>query len=147
MRFVALCFFQDMHRIQDFIKETWQMYKRQEIDLITASFVTNAAIEIVGQAEVEITEILFPGRNPSWILLADLVTSPERPEAGINPPTINERSIVLIGMTMQAYKITPSDSLVYQVVARTISRFIGCRILEVCCDLLTLDTFMLTSSL
>lgn len=45
--FASYCFFEDMHRIEDYIKSLWEEYKEGRIDLITASFITNAGVDII----------------------------------------------------------------------------------------------------
>lgn len=55
--FDVFCLFEDLHRIQDFVKQTWMQYNDRKLDLLTASFTTNAAIELVRQASEEIRSV------------------------------------------------------------------------------------------
>lgn len=48
--FIIFCFFEDLHRMQVDLKETWEGYKAGTCDLIVASVVTNLAFELVRQA-------------------------------------------------------------------------------------------------
>lgn len=57
------CFFEDLHYTQDFLIETWQKYKLNKLDLLTASFVTNAAFDIVRREEEEVMKIVEPGEK------------------------------------------------------------------------------------
>lgn len=45
--FAVYCFFEDMHLRENFIKSIWEYYKQDKIDLITASFLTSAGIDII----------------------------------------------------------------------------------------------------
>lgn len=58
--FKVYCFFQNLHKIQDFLGETWRLYKGEEIGLITASFTTNAAMDIVEREEGKLSSKVFP---------------------------------------------------------------------------------------
>ena len=52
--FAVFCFFEDMHRVQNQLKEIWNLYKIGSCDLVTASMTTNAAIRLVRNAEEEV---------------------------------------------------------------------------------------------
>lgn len=54
LAFLIFCFFEDLHRIQDFIKETWGKQKAGTVDLETAAVTTNIALDIVRRAEEDI---------------------------------------------------------------------------------------------
>lgn len=54
LAFLIFCFFEDLHRIQDFIKETWDKQKAGTVDLEAAAVTTNIALDIVRRAEEDI---------------------------------------------------------------------------------------------
>lgn len=54
LAFLIFCFFEDLHRIQDFIKETWRKQKAGTVDVETAAVTTNIALDIVRRAEEDI---------------------------------------------------------------------------------------------
>lgn len=49
----SIFFFDDLARIRMHIKNVWGEYKRGETDLVTASFITNAAIELIRRSTAE----------------------------------------------------------------------------------------------
>ena len=54
-RFFALfCLLVDLHRIRCYARKTWVQYKNREVDLITASVVSNTAIDIVNKLQTEV---------------------------------------------------------------------------------------------
>ena len=57
LAFLIFCFFEDLHRIQDFIKETWRKQKAGTVDVETAAVTTNIALDIVRRAEEDIIAI------------------------------------------------------------------------------------------
>jgi hypothetical protein len=54
MSLMIFCFFEDMHRLQDFLHDIWKSYKPGKLDLMTASLITHSAVDIVRQSEEEI---------------------------------------------------------------------------------------------
>lgn len=58
--FAAYCFFEDLHRIEKYVNCIWTEYKRGDVDLVTASFITNAAIEIAKSMEIDLLKTEFP---------------------------------------------------------------------------------------
>ena len=60
--FTIFCFFEDLHRLQDFLKETWDRRKVGTCDLTIASVTTNLAFNLVRRAEEELIVILDPKR-------------------------------------------------------------------------------------
>lgn len=72
------CFFEDLHKIQDFLGETWTSYKNQEIGLTAASFTTTAAIDIVRREGEKLAHKIFPGQEGvSWWNLVALISEKE----------------------------------------------------------------------
>lgn len=49
--FVVFYFFEDLHRVQDSLKETWESYKAGTCDLISALVITNLAFNFVRRAK------------------------------------------------------------------------------------------------
>jgi len=52
----VVMFFDDLHLIQNFLHETWQRYQTGEIDLVTATITTTAAVRRVRQEEKALLE-------------------------------------------------------------------------------------------
>ena len=48
--FAVFCLFEDLRKLRDFIKQIWQDYKEQKIDLVSAAVTTNTAIDIARQS-------------------------------------------------------------------------------------------------
>lgn len=61
--FEVYCFFEDLHRIQDFLGDTWSQYKEGTIDLMSATLVSNAAFDIVRREEEEVNSFIFGHKN------------------------------------------------------------------------------------
>jgi hypothetical protein len=57
--FAIYCFFNDLNRLRDFVRDLWCQYQTGSSDLITASVTTNAALELVGRAESDLA-VSFP---------------------------------------------------------------------------------------
>ena len=51
--FAIFCFFEDLGRVREYMNQTWKEYSRGEIDLATASLVTNTTFVLVRKAEEE----------------------------------------------------------------------------------------------
>lgn len=64
--FGVYCFFEDMHKIQEHVKNVWNLYKESKVDLISATFIATAAIELVRAAEDDIMKNL-----PSHMRVSD----------------------------------------------------------------------------
>ena len=45
------CFFEDLHRIQDFLRKTWTKYRHGALDLSTCAMTTNLPLDLVRRAE------------------------------------------------------------------------------------------------
>jgi hypothetical protein len=56
MKLRVLCFFDDLHVIQENLQEIWRGYKSGETDLVTVTMTTNAVLSLVEQAEKELTD-------------------------------------------------------------------------------------------
>ncbi|TEY84224.1 hypothetical protein BOTCAL_0018g00010 [Botryotinia calthae] len=73
--FVVFCFFEDLHRIQEFLKETWKLVAKEELDTTTASLVSNLAFSLARQIENELISS-HPdsfGNVPSYVKIAEIL--------------------------------------------------------------------------
>jgi hypothetical protein len=116
--FDVFCFFEDLHRIQDFLKETWNDYKEYKIDLITAVIITNAAIDIVRRLEESLVEIISTGsdwHDKKSLSYNDLLSMDTEP--GTEPLNTD------MATTSSEAGCIPHDSFVYRSTARTLSKF------------------------
>ncbi|KAF7920882.1 uncharacterized protein EAE98_008911 [Botrytis deweyae] len=75
LEFVVFCFFEDLQRIQEFLKETWKLVMKEELDAITASLVSNLAFSLARQIEDELTSSYpeFFGVIPSYVKIAGIL--------------------------------------------------------------------------
>ncbi|TGO53607.1 hypothetical protein BCON_0120g00040 [Botryotinia convoluta] len=53
MSLMIYYFFEDLHRIQDFLHGIWKRYKDKTLDLLSATLITNTAFELVCRSEQE----------------------------------------------------------------------------------------------
>ncbi|KAA6408554.1 MAG: hypothetical protein FRX48_07636 [Lasallia pustulata] len=117
--FDVFCFFEDLHRIQDFLKETWKSYKAGKVDLLTATATTNAAIRLVSQAEEDIiaTKPQAFSKPKSYKAIAAVIFYVESLRRG-------EDSVAGSGYpSVEALKITPFDEFLYLPTARILMKF------------------------
>ena len=112
--FIIFCFFEDLHRVQKALKETWQSYKAGTCDLVTASVVTTLAFSLVRRAEEEIIS-LDPERYSKprsydalslEIFYEESIRKGEDPEAKL--------------ASNESLRITPFDDFIYLPTARTL---------------------------
>ncbi|KAK2754671.1 hypothetical protein FQN54_006804 [Arachnomyces sp. PD_36] len=54
--FVLFCFFEDVHHVGQIVRDIWAEYKAGKINLMTASVVTNTAIDLVRKTEDDMRE-------------------------------------------------------------------------------------------
>lgn len=116
LAFIVFCFFEDMHRIQDFLKETWTKYKAGTLDLMTATITTNVAFDLIRRAEDDIIatapDLLTKPRSYERISLlifyADSFSKGDDPE---------------MRMKSDFLKLTPFDDFIYLSTARTLIKF------------------------
>lgn len=45
--FIVFCFFEDLHRVQEFVNDTWKSHKSGSMDIGAAYLLTNYAVTIV----------------------------------------------------------------------------------------------------
>ena len=110
-------FFEDLHRTQAFISELWGKYKARKCDLHTAAVATNAAFDLIRQAEEDIlarTPEIF-NRKRSWGSIATIIFSADAFEQGICPEArLNSKD---------SLRITPFDDFIYLSTARILMKF------------------------
>ncbi|KAL8644271.1 MAG: hypothetical protein Q9226_007849 [Calogaya cf. arnoldii] len=115
--FVIYCFFEDLHRIQDFLKETWTKYKDGTLDLKTCAMMTNLALDLVRRAEEDIISqapTLLRGPR-SYEAISVLIFYAESFKQGNDPEK-------MLGSD-ESLKITPFDESIYLSTARILIKF------------------------
>ncbi|KAF7947868.1 hypothetical protein EAE96_008945 [Botrytis aclada] len=65
MSMMIFYFFEDLHRIQDFLHGIWKRYKGKTIDLLSATLITNTAFELVRRTVIFYAKGLNTGKNPT----------------------------------------------------------------------------------
>lgn len=117
MSLMIFCFFEDLHRIQDFLHNVWKGYKAGEVNLITASWVTNAAIDLVRQNEKEIVGAapsIFSGKR-SYDTIAIVIFYAHAFQHGQDPEAKLASNISL--------EPTPFDNFIYLSTAKILMKF------------------------
>ncbi|KAI9647766.1 hypothetical protein NHQ30_004154 [Ciborinia camelliae] len=73
--FVVFCFFEDLQRIQEYLKETWKLVAKGELDTVTAALVSNLSLNLARQTEDELISTYpnFFGKVPSYISIATVL--------------------------------------------------------------------------
>ncbi|KAE8447851.1 hypothetical protein EG329_010080 [Mollisiaceae sp. DMI_Dod_QoI] len=59
--FFVWCYFEDLHRLQDFLVETWKQHSHGKLHVSVAAIVTSIALELVQKSEEELVQ-LAPNR-------------------------------------------------------------------------------------
>lgn len=117
LAFIIFCFFEDLHRTQEFVDELWRKYKARKCDLHTAAITTNAAFDLVRQAEEDIiaqAPKLF-NRKRSWDSIAIIVFYADAFQQGVCPEArLNAK---------ESLRITPFDDFIYLSTARILMKF------------------------
>lgn len=116
-RLIVLGFFEDLHRTQAFIGELWGKYKARKCDLHTAAVATNAAFDLVRQAEEDILikAPKIPNRKRSWDSIAIIIFYADAFGQGICPEArLNSE---------ETLRITPFDDFIYLSTARILMKF------------------------
>lgn len=117
LAFVIFCFFEDLHRTQEFVGELWCKYKARKCDLHTAAVTTNAAFDLVRQAEEDLiaqAPKLF-NRQRSWDSIAIIVFYADAFQQGVCPEARLKSNETL--------RITPFDDFIYLSTARILMKF------------------------
>lgn len=117
LAFFIFCFFEDLHRTQEFIQELWLKYKARKCDLHTAAITTNAAFDLVRQAEEDLiaqAPDIFD-RKRSWDSIAIIIFYADAFERGVCPEArLNSN---------ESLRITPFDDFIYLSTARILMKF------------------------
>jgi hypothetical protein len=110
---MIFCFFEDMHRLQDFLHDIWKGYKARKVELMTASLITNAAIDIVRQSEEEILAAApkLSSKKGSYNAIAIVIFRAEAFLQGRDP----DAKLSLVP--------TPFDDFIYLSTAKTLWKF------------------------
>jgi len=125
--FRVFCFFEDLHRIQKFLADTWTKRKGRKLDFVTAAMITDAALDIIRHEEIKVTTIMFPNlaadiRVPlSYERLAEMLFNADSSAQDSRPELISHISL----------RMTPFDEFVYMKVARTLAKFKSFRLAPV----------------
>ncbi|KAI2463536.1 hypothetical protein F4781DRAFT_117785 [Annulohypoxylon bovei var. microspora] len=112
--FTVFCFFEDLHRIQEKLKETWKHCGSGKIDLLTATIVTDAAVCMIRRAEQDLCSTFFPSHSDDdcyasfagMMFLMECITKGTDPK---NAPGVD---------------VTPFDGFIFLPTARTLMKFI-----------------------
>ena len=116
--FIIFCFFEDLHRLQEFLQETWKEYKTSNCDLTVASVTTNLAFNLVRRAEDELIANLDPKRYSkpdSYRALSKTIFYEDSFARGENP----EEKLA----SNESLRLTPFDDFIYLPTARTLLNF------------------------
>ena len=116
--FIIFCFFEDLHRIQNFLQDIWKEYKNNNCDLTVASVTTNLAFNLVRRAEDELIANLDPRRYSkpdSYHALAMTIYYEDAYARGECPAKKLASN--------ESLKLTPFDDFIYLPTARTLSIF------------------------
>ena len=106
-----------MHRTQNFIHALWTKYKDKKCGLQTAAMTTNAAFDLVRQAEEDLI-VRAPGKfskNRSWDTIAIIIFYADAFEQGFSPDARLDSS--------ESLRITPFDDFIYLSTARILMKF------------------------
>ncbi|KAG8526668.1 uncharacterized protein KY384_008097 [Bacidia gigantensis] len=117
LAFIVYCFFEDLHRTQDFLSDLWRKYMSGKCDLHTAAVTTNAAFELVRQAEEDLIKQAPKAFNKtrSWDTIAIVIFYADAFERGVCPEG-------RLG-TSETLRITPFDDFIYLSTARILMKF------------------------
>ena len=110
-------FFEDLHRIQDFLVNLWTSYNAGTVELHVAAITTNIAFGLVRRSEDEILAIapkLF-NRKRSWDTIAIIIFYADAFQQGVCPE-------VKLG-TNETLRMKPFDDFIYLSTARILMKF------------------------
>ena len=116
--FIIFCFFEDLHRVQKCIQETWKDYRTSKCDLTVASVTTNLAFNLVRRAEDELIANLDPKRYSkpdSYRALSMTIFYEDSFARGEDP----EEKLA----SNESLRLTPFDDFIYLPTARTLLNF------------------------
>ncbi|KAI1144327.1 hypothetical protein F5Y05DRAFT_418364 [Hypoxylon sp. FL0543] len=112
--FSVFCLFEDLNRVRSKLKGTWEDCNSGEINLITATVVTQAAIYMARKGEEGLRSTLFPGKpvDNCYETLAGMMVSTEPITSATDP------------MNGSGVDATQLDSFTFLPVARTLLKFV-----------------------
>ncbi|KAL9042108.1 MAG: hypothetical protein Q9214_003882, partial [Letrouitia sp. 1 TL-2023] len=117
LAFIIFCFFEDLHRTQDYVKELWHRYKERKCDLHTAAITTNAAFGLVRQAEKDLiaqAPKIFDTTR-SYDSIAIIVFYADAFQQGVCPEARLKSN--------ESLRITPFDDFIYLSTAKILMKF------------------------
>ncbi|KAF7869865.1 hypothetical protein EAF04_004649 [Stromatinia cepivora] len=117
MSLMIFHFFEDLHRIQDFLHGIWKSYKNGKLDLVSASLITNLAFEVVRRNEEEIlaTAPKLFSKKRSYDTIAIVIFYANAFSHGQDP----EQTIA----TNKMLRPTPFDDFIYLSTSRTLMKY------------------------
>jgi hypothetical protein len=75
LQFIIFCFYEDLHAMEEFLKQTWQKYADGEIDLPTTALATNITLELIHNAEEDIKAQIpnFDPQSSSYNVITSII--------------------------------------------------------------------------
>lgn len=70
--FVLYCLFEDVHQVGQIVRDIWEEYKAGKINIMTASVVTNTAIDLVRKTEDDI-KAAHPQLSSYWPIAENML--------------------------------------------------------------------------
>lgn len=147
--FIVFSFFEDLHRLRSEVKNVWARYRDGNTQLLHATVVTAAAMEMARQAEREAYDAYVLTGEPTentyaafigLVYIANALPTPERETVSINLLNIDTSSGSVglkskdtsepkpfVKKNANAVEITPMDEFVFLPAARTLTKIAQCR--------------------
>lgn len=106
-----------MHLVQDYLRRIWRAYKSKNIDLITVTLMTNAAIDLVQRAEDQLCRDFRKAitLDHSYSDIALILFYRESVQQGIDPDAYLSST--------KSLEVTEFDSFLYLPTARSLIKF------------------------
>ncbi|KAF7872868.1 uncharacterized protein EAF02_008939 [Botrytis sinoallii] len=117
MSMMIFYFFEDLHRIQNFLRGIWKRYKDKTLDLLSATLITNAVFELVRRSEQEILSNapkLF-SKKRSYDTIAAVIFYANGLNTGKDPTQKME--------SKEWLRPTPFDDFIYLSTARILMKY------------------------
>lgn len=113
--FAVFCFFEDLHRIQDQIRKTWENCESGKITLVAATTVTETAVHMIRRAEQDLCIAIFPHEptDDAYQSLAGMMILVDSFNKGLNPMEGGS-----------GVEVTPFDDFIFLPAARILLKFI-----------------------
>ncbi|TGO38949.1 hypothetical protein BHYA_0064g00450 [Botrytis hyacinthi] len=117
MSMMIFYFFEDLHRIQNFLHGTWKRYKDKTLDLLSATLITNTAFELVRRSEQEILSnaLKLFSKKRSYDTIAAVIFYANGLNTGKDPTQNMELKEWL--------RPTPFDDFIYLSTARILMKY------------------------